>query len=65
MDIAGTKNGNLKIIWQQALVVQKIYDYYLDDASMLQIIKLLQKEDIKSPTRKDNWSKKGTSANFV
>ena len=39
-------------------MVQKIYDYYLDGASVLQIIKLLQKENIKSPSGKDTWSKK-------
>ena len=44
------KNGKLEVVWQQALVVQKIYDYYLDGASVLQIIKLLSNEDIKSPT---------------
>ena len=52
------KNGKLEVIWQQALVVQKIYDYYLDGASVLQIIKLLSNEEIKSPTGKDTWSKK-------
>ena len=30
----------------------------LDGASILQIIKLLSNEDIKSPTGKDTWSKK-------
>ena len=52
------KDGNLEVIWQQALVVQKIFDYYLEGASIIQIIKLLQKEAIKSPTGKDVWSKK-------
>ena len=52
------KEGNLEVIWQQALVVQKIFDYYLEGASIIQIIKLLQKEAIKSPTGKDVWSKK-------
>ena len=26
------KDGNLEVIWQQALVVQKIFDYYLEGA---------------------------------
>ena len=52
------KNGELEVVWQQALVVQKIYDYYLDGASVVQIIKLLYNEGIKSPTGKEKWSKK-------
>jgi len=35
------KDGNLEVVWQQALVVQKIFDYYLEGSSILQIIKLL------------------------
>lgn len=35
-----------------------IFDYYLQGHSIVSIIKELKAQDIKSPTGKDNWSKR-------
>lgn len=51
------ENGELVINYEQAVVVKLIFDLYLEGKSVLGIIKELKNENIKSLTRKDNWSK--------
>ncbi|MCK9479260.1 MAG: recombinase family protein [Firmicutes bacterium] len=52
------KDGRLEVNLEQALVVQKIYSLYLEGASIIGIIRVLEKEDIKSPSGRDKWSKR-------
>ena len=52
------KNGNLVINEEQAEVVKLIFDLYLGGKSVLGIVKGLKDRNIKSPTDKDNWSKR-------
>jgi site-specific DNA recombinase len=50
--------GSLVIVEEQAKIVRLIYSYYLDGHSIVSIIKELKSQNIKSPTGKDNWSKR-------
>lgn len=52
------ENGDLVINEEQAGVVRLIFDLYLNGKSILGIIKELKDRSIKSPTGKDNWSKR-------
>lgn len=50
--------GNLIVNEKEAQTVQKIYDLYLNDYSVIAIIRELETQGIKSPTEKDHWSKR-------
>lgn len=50
-------NGHLVINEQQAVVVRKIYNWYLGGLSINGIIKELEKQNISSPKGKDRWNK--------
>lgn len=52
------ENGNLVINEKQAEIVRLIFDFYLGGKSILGIVKELKDRSIKSPTGKDNWSKR-------
>lgn len=52
------ENGELIINFQQAKVVRKIFNWYLDGKSVIGIVKELEKENIKSPTGKNKWPKR-------
>ena len=56
------ENGELIINFQQAKVVRKIFNWYLDGKSVIGIVKELEKEKIKSPTGKNKWSKRSIEA---
>lgn len=49
---------NIIIDDNEAVIVRKIFDLYLSGYSILAIIRELKKEEIKSPTGKDSWSKR-------
>lgn len=51
------ENGELIINFQQAKVVRKIFNWYLDGKSVIGIVKELEKEKIKSQTGKNKWPK--------
>lgn len=51
------ENGELIINFQQAKIVKKIFNWYLDRKSIIGIVKELEKENIKSPTGKTNGQK--------
>lgn len=51
------ENGELIINFQQAKIVKKIFNWYLDGKSVIGIVKELEKENIKSPTGKIKWPK--------
>lgn len=51
------KNGHLVINEQQAVVIRKIYNWYLGGLSINGIIKELEKQNISSPKGKDRWNK--------
>ena len=52
------ENGELIINFQQAKIVKKIFNWYLDRKSVIGIVKELEKENIKSPTEKNKWPKR-------
>ena len=52
------QDGNLIINDYEAQTVCHIYDLYLKGYSILAIIRDLQQQNIKSPTGKDQWSKR-------
>lgn len=52
------ENGELVINFQQAKIVKKIFNWYLDGKSAIGIVKELEKENIKSPTGKNKWPKR-------
>lgn len=52
------ENGELVINFQQAKIVKKIFNWYLDGKSAIGIVKELEKENIKSPIVKNKWSKR-------
>lgn len=52
------ENGELIINFQQAKIVKKIFNWYLDGKSVIGIVKELEKEKIKSPTGKNKWPKR-------
>lgn len=52
------ENGDLVINKEQAKVVKLIFDLYLGGKSILGIVKELKDRNIKSPTGKDDWSKR-------
>ena len=51
------ENGKLIINKEQAVVVRKIFNWYLGGLSVGKIIKELEKQNIKSPTGKYKWNK--------
>ena len=51
-------NGKLIINEEQSEIIKQIFDLYLQGHSIISIIRELKKLDIKSPTGKDNWSKR-------
>ena len=52
------EHGELVIVEEQARVVQLIFDLYLKGASILGIIRELEKRHIKSPSGKAKWPKR-------
>lgn len=52
------ENGKLIINEEQAVVVRKIFNWYLGGLSINGIIKELEKQRIKSPTGKEKWNKR-------
>ncbi|MBC2727266.1 recombinase family protein [Desulfosporosinus sp.] len=52
------QEGELIIDEEEALIVQKIFDLYLNGYSVIAIICELETLEIKSPTGKDRWSKR-------
>lgn len=52
------KTGELIIDYNAGKIVQSIFNMYLAGMSILGIISELEKQDIKSPTGKDTWSKR-------
>lgn len=52
------ENGKLIINEEQAVVVRKIFNWYLGGLSINGIIKELETQTIKSPTGKDKWNKR-------
>ena len=52
------QEGELIIDEVEALIVQKIFDLYLNGYSVIAIIRELETLEIKSPTGKDRWSKR-------
>lgn len=52
------ENGKLIMNEEQAVVVRKIFNWYLGGLSVNGIIKELEKQTIKSPTGKDKWNKR-------
>ncbi len=52
------KDGSLVINEEQAAVVRKVFDWYLEGYTSLKIIKKLQEENIPTSTGKLKWSKK-------
>lgn len=52
------ENWKLIINEEQAVVVRKIFNWYLGGLSINGIIKELEKQTIKSPTGKDKWNKR-------
>ena len=52
------ENGKLIINEEQAVVVRKIFNWYLGGLSVNGIIKELEKQTIKSPTGTDKWNKR-------
>ena len=52
------ENGDLVINKEQAEVVKLIFDLYLGGKSILGIVNELKDRNIKSPTGKDNWTKR-------
>lgn len=58
------ENGELIINFQQAKIVKKIFNWYLDGKSVIGIVKELEKENIKSPTGKNKWPKRSVETMF-
>ena len=52
------ENGKLIVNEEQAVVVRKIFNWYLGGLSVNGIIKELEKQTIKSPAGKDKWNKR-------
>lgn len=52
------EDGNLEINSEQAVVVEHIYDLYLEGLSFIAIIEKLAEEKVPSPQGKERWSKK-------
>ncbi|MCI5839101.1 MAG: recombinase family protein, partial [Peptoniphilaceae bacterium] len=52
------ENGELIINFQQAKIVKKIFNWYLEEKSVIGIVKELEKENIKSPKGKNKWPKR-------
>lgn len=53
-----SEEGNLIIAEEEAKIVLKIFDLYLNGYSILAIIRELENQNIKSPTGRDRWSKR-------
>lgn len=56
------KAGLLEVDDKEAETVRKIYDWYLSGFSVTGIIKQLKEHNIKSPSGKDTWSKRGVES---
>ena len=56
------RNGMLIIDDEQAEIVRHIYDWYLEGQSIGGIVKRLKERGIKSPTGRDQWSKRGVES---
>lgn len=52
------ENGRLNVIEEEAKIVRKIFNWYLEGMSIVGIVKELEKLKIKSPTGKDRWCKR-------
>ncbi|MHB1154405.1 MAG: recombinase family protein [Eubacteriales bacterium] len=52
------EQGNLKVQDDETAVVHQIFDLYLQGASIVAIVRELEKRGIKSPTGNDSWSKR-------
>ncbi len=52
------EDGNLQINTEQAVVVERIYDFYLEGYSFDSIIDKLAEEKVPSPQGKERWSKR-------
>ena len=50
--------GDLEIVPDQAVIVERIYNLYLEGASFISIIDRLAAEKVPSPQGKEKWSKK-------
>lgn len=51
------EDGNLEINPEQAVVVERIYDLYLEGHSFISIVDILAEEKVPSPQGKEKWSK--------
>lgn len=52
------EDGNLEIDPEQAVVVERIYDLYLEGFSFISIINKLEEDKVPSPQGKEKWSKR-------
>ena len=52
------KDGDLQINEEEAAVVRSIFDMYLAGQSLIGIIRMLEANNVKTPTGKDRWSKR-------
>ena len=52
------KDGSLVINEEQAAIVRKVFDWYLEGYTVLKIIKKLEIEQVPTATGKSKWSKK-------
>ena len=52
------EDGNLEINPEQAVVVERIYDLYLEGHSFISIVDILAEEKVPSPQGKEKWSKR-------
>lgn len=48
-------DGNLVIIPEEAIIIERIYDLYLEGHSAYDIARILEKENHKTATGKDSW----------
>jgi site-specific DNA recombinase len=59
------KHGMLIIDEEQAKVVRAIFDWYLEGLSVVGIIERLKSKGVKSPKRKDTWSKRAVESTLT
>ena len=52
------EESNLQIQEDEAVVVRSVFDMYLQGASIVGIVRELEKHGVKSPTGKDRWCKR-------
>ena len=48
-------DGNLVIIPEEAIIIKRIYDLFLEGRSAYDIARILEKENHKTATGKDSW----------